>query len=45
VDDVPLPRAIEVARPVLVSAPPRGEWLHEIKIDGYRMVAECRFQA
>jgi bifunctional non-homologous end joining protein LigD len=23
-----------------VAAPPRGEWLHEVKIDGYRIVAE-----
>lgn len=37
---VGLPRGIQVARPTLVAAPPRGEWLHEVKIDGYRMIAE-----
>jgi bifunctional non-homologous end joining protein LigD len=35
-----MPRAIEVARPALVAVPPRGDWLHEVKIDGYRMLAE-----
>jgi hypothetical protein len=30
-------RFIKPLDPALVEAPPTGEWLHEIKYDGYRM--------
>ena len=34
----PLPGFVEFQHPTLVAAPPSGErWLHEIKLDGYRM--------
>jgi bifunctional non-homologous end joining protein LigD len=37
----PLPRAIEPSLATLVSEPPVGsQWLHEIKLDGYRVVCE-----
>ncbi|HYL05377.1 MAG TPA: DNA ligase D [Thermoanaerobaculia bacterium] len=37
----PLPRTIAPALATLVSAPPAGgQWLHEIKFDGYRVVCE-----
>ena len=36
----PPPSALEVALATLVDAPPAGDdWLHEIKLDGYRIVA------
>jgi bifunctional non-homologous end joining protein LigD len=36
----PLPKDFEVERPTRVSAVPTGpDWIHEIKLDGYRIVA------
>src|SRR4051794_19593575 len=36
----PFPERVEPCVPTLVSAPPAGErWWHEIKWDGYRLVA------
>jgi bifunctional non-homologous end joining protein LigD len=36
----PLPKAVEPELPSLADAPPSGQdWLHEIKFDGYRMLA------
>lgn len=36
----PFPTSIEPLKPTLVRIPPTGDqWLHEIKYDGYRMVA------
>src|SRR6476661_7077768 len=36
----PFPERIEPCLPTLVSAPPAGDrWWHEIKWDGYRLVA------
>jgi bifunctional non-homologous end joining protein LigD len=36
----PLPRTIEPQLATLVDAPPEGsEWIHEIKLDGYRILA------
>lgn len=38
--NVPIPSKISVELATLVSIPPEGDiWLHEIKFDGYRMVA------
>jgi bifunctional non-homologous end joining protein LigD len=38
-----MPRAVAPELATLVSAPPAGgQWLHEIKFDGYRMVCEVR---
>lgn len=36
----PLPRSIDVQLATLADQPPQGkEWLHELKFDGYRLVA------
>jgi DNA ligase D-like protein (predicted ligase) len=36
----PLPKGVEPELPTLATAPPSGEnWLHEIKFDGYRILA------
>ncbi|HWA73213.1 MAG TPA: DNA ligase D [Polyangiaceae bacterium] len=36
----PLPTQVEVQRPTLVKEVPTGaDWIHEIKLDGYRIVA------
>ena len=36
----PFPAAIEPLKPALVRSPPLGDqWLHEVKYDGYRMLA------
>jgi bifunctional non-homologous end joining protein LigD len=36
----PLPRALEPQLATLVDAPPEGDdWLHELKLDGYRILA------
>jgi ATP-dependent DNA ligase len=38
--DSPLPRFVPPQLPQLVEKPPSGpQWLHEIKLDGYRMAA------
>ena len=37
-----LPEVVEPELATLVAEPPRGDdWLHEIKLDGYRMLARC----
>ena len=39
----PLPKTIKPQLATLVDEPPAGdEWLHEIKLDGYRIMAEIR---
>ena len=39
----PLPRKITVQLATLVKSAPQGDsWLHEIKLDGYRMI--CRIE-
>jgi bifunctional non-homologous end joining protein LigD len=37
-----LPDQLKPQLATLVSAPPPGEWLYEIKLDGYRMLARIR---
>jgi len=39
----PMPRAVAPELATLVAAPPAGgQWLHEIKFDGYRVICEVR---
>jgi len=35
----PLPAFVEPMKALLVESPPRGEWLYEIKFDGFRAIA------
>ena len=35
----PLPEFIEPMQALLVESPPRGDWLYEIKFDGFRAIA------
>jgi bifunctional non-homologous end joining protein LigD len=35
----PLPEFIEPMKALLVESPPRGDWLYEIKFDGFRAIA------
>jgi bifunctional non-homologous end joining protein LigD len=36
---VPLPEFVEPMKALLADSPPRGEWLYEIKFDGFRAIA------
>jgi bifunctional non-homologous end joining protein LigD len=35
----PLPEFVEPMKALLVESPPRGDWLYEIKFDGFRAIA------
>ena len=39
VNPAPLPDFIEPMQAMLAESPPRGEWLYEIKFDGFRAIA------